>query len=255
MQQMLSPYEVAKATVEVGKYKTSKKNSIVFLSAMLAGMFIGFGYIGYLIVSGVIADPGIGKVVGAAVFPVGLMFVLIAGADLFTGNVLVTMAWFTKDITLKDVAKNLSLVWLGNLVGALFLVAMMYLSNTFSGDVAEGVMHLAEKKAHLNIVELIVRGTLANVIVSVAVYMTYAAKDVAGKVLISFFPIWLFVITGFEHSIANMFVMPIGKLLGADITWAEIAGNIIPVTVGNILGGIIIAFMYYLVFLKDKKDH
>lgn len=255
MQQMLSPNEVAKATVEVGKYKTSKKNLIVFLSAMLAGMFIGFGYIGYLIVSGVMPDPGLGKVVGAAVFPVGLMFVLIAGADLFTGNTLITMAWFTKDITFKDVVKNLSIVWLGNLVGALFLVAVMYLSHTFTGDVAEGVIHLAEKKAHLNLVELLTRGTLANVIVAVAVYMTYAAKDVVGKVFISFFPIWLFVITGFEHSIANMFVMPIGKLLGADITWLEIAGNIIPVTIGNIIGGVIISGAYYLLFLKDKNHH
>lgn len=255
MQQMLSPNEMAKATVGVGKYKTSKKNSIVFLSAVLAGMFIGFGYIGYLIVSGVIADPGIGKVLGAAVFPVGLMFVLIAGADLFTGNTLITMAWFTKDITFKDVVKNLSIVWLGNLVGALALVLVMYASNTFSGSVAEGVIHLAEKKAHLNLVELLTRGTLANVIVAVAVFMTYAAKDVAGKVLISWFPIWLFVITGFEHSIANMFVMPIGKLLGADITWAQIAGNIIPVTIGNVIGGVIITSAYYFLFLKDKNDH
>ena len=125
MQQMLAPKEIAEATVGVGKYKTSKKNSIVFVSAMLAGLFIGLGYTGYLIVSGIMADAAVGKVVGALLFPVGLLLVLIAGADLFTGNTLVTMAWYKKEIKLGDVAKNLSIVWLGNLVGALFLVVLV----------------------------------------------------------------------------------------------------------------------------------
>lgn len=98
MQQMLALKEIAEATVGVGKYKTSKKNSIVFVSAMLAGLFIGLGYTGYLIVSGIMADAAVGKVVGALLFPVGLLLVLIAGADLFTGNTLVTMAWYKKKL-------------------------------------------------------------------------------------------------------------------------------------------------------------
>ena len=186
MQQMLAPKEIAEATVGVGKYKTSKKNSIVFVSAMLAGLFIGLGYTGYLIVSGIMADAAVGKVVGALLFPVGLLLVLIAGADLFTGNTLVTMAWYKKEIKLGDVAKNLSIVWLGNLVGALFLVVLVYYSNTFTGSIAEGVMHLAEKKVHLNMVELLTRSTLCNILVAITVYMSYAAKDVTGKVIISY---------------------------------------------------------------------
>ena len=94
MQQMLSPKEIADATVGIGQYKTSKKNSIVLVSAMLAGMFIGLGYTGYLIASGIMADAAVGKIVGALLFPVGLLLVLIAGADLFTGNTLITMAWY-----------------------------------------------------------------------------------------------------------------------------------------------------------------
>lgn len=255
MQQMLAPKEIAEATVGVGKYKTSKKNSIVFVSAILAGLFIGLGYTGYLIVSGIMVDAAVGKVVGALLFPVGLLLVLIAGADLFTGNTLVTMAWYKKEIKLSDVAKNLSIVWLGNLVGALFLVVLVYYSNTFSGSIAEGVMHLAEKKVHLNMVELLTRSTLCNILVAITVYMSYAAKDVTGKVIISYIPIWLFVITGFEHCVANMFVLPMGYLLGADITIGQIIGNIVPVTIGNIVGGMLVTAAYYFLFLKDKDHH
>ena len=255
MQQMLAPNEIAEATVGVGKYKTSKKNSIVFVSAMLAGLFIGLGYTGYLIVSGIMADAAVGKVVGALLFPVGLLLVLIAGADLFTGNTLVTMAWYKKEIKLGDVAKNLSIVWLGNLVGALFLVVLVYYSNTFTGSIAEGVMHLAEKKVHLNMVELLTRSTLCNILVAITVYMSYAAKDVTGKVIISYIPIWLFVITGFEHCVANMFVLPMGYLLGADLTIGQIMANIIPVTIGNIIGGMLVTAAYYFLFLKDKDHH
>ena len=255
MQQMLAPKEIAEATVGVGKYKTSKKNSIVFVSAMLAGLFIGLGYRGYLIVSGIMADAAVGKVVGALLFPVGLLLVLIAGADLFTGNTLVTMAWYKKEIKLGDVAKNLSIVWLGNLVGALFLVVLVYYSNTFTGSIAEGVMHLAEKKVHLNMVELLTRSTLCNILVAITVYMSYAAKDVTGKVIISYIPIWLFVITGFEHCVANMFVLPMGYLLGADLTIGQIMANIIPVTIGNIIGGMLVTAAYYFLFLKDKDHH
>ena len=246
MQQMLAPKEIAEATVGVGKYKTSKKNSIVFVSAMLAGL---------LIVSGIMADAAVGKVVGALLFPVGLLLVLIAGADLFTGNTLVTMAWYKKEIKLGDVAKNLSIVWLGNLVGALFLVVLVYYSNTFTGSIAEGVMHLAEKKVHLNMVELLTRSTLCNILVAITVYMSYAAKDVTGKVIISYIPIWLFVITGFEHCVANMFVLPMGYLLGADLTIGQIMANIIPVTIGNIIGGMLVTAAYYFLFLKDKDHH
>ena len=255
MQQMLAPKEIAEATVGVGKYKTSKKNSIVFVSAMLAGLFIGLGYTGYLIVSGIMADAAVGKVVGALLFPVGLLLVLIAGADLFTGNTLVTMAWYKKEIKLGDVAKNLSIVWLGNLVGALFLVVLVYYSNTFTGSIAEGVMHLAEKKVHLNMVELLTRSTLCNILVAITVYMSYAAKDVTGQVIISYIPIWLFVITGFEHCVANMFVLPMGYLLGADLTIGQIMANIIPVTIGNIIGGMLVTAAYYFLFLKDKDHH
>ena len=255
MQQMLAPKEIAEATVGVGKYKTSKKNSIVFVSAMLAGLFIGLGYTGYLIVSGIMADAAVGKVVGALLFPVGLLLVLIAGADLFTGNTLVTMAWYKKEIKLGDVAKNLSIVWLGNLVGALFLVVLVYYSNTFNGSIAECVMHLAEKKVHLNMVELLTRSTLCNILVAITVYMSYAAKDVTGKVIISYIPIWLFVITGFEHCVANMFVLPMGYLLGADLTIGQIMANIIPVTIGNIIGGMLVTAAYYFLFLKDKDHH
>ena len=116
-------------------------------------------------------------------------------------------------------------------------------------------MHLAEKKVHLNMVELLTRSTLCNILVAITVYMSYAAKDVTGKVIISYIPIWLFVITGFEHCVANMFVLPMGYLLGADLTIGQIMANIIPVTIGNIIGGMLVTAAYYFLFLKDKDHH
>jgi len=254
MQQMLSPKEIADATVNVGKYKTSKKDHIVFISAILAGAFVSLGYTGYLIITGMLSGSPVGKIIGAFAFPMGLMLILIAGADLFTSNVLITMSWFKKEINFKKVVRNLGTVWLGNFMGALIFVTLIYFSDLFtdSSSITEFVHAGVEKKVSLTLVQLFVRGVLCNILVSVTVYATYSSKSVQGKVLTLVLPIWVFVLTGFEHSIANMFVLPIGYLIGADITIGQMFYNIIPVTLGNLVGGMLIAAAYY--FLFEHKD-
>jgi len=256
MQQMLSPKEIADATVNVGKYKTSKKDHIVIVSAILAGVFVSLGYTGYLMISGMLEGSPAGKFIGAVAFPMGLMLILIAGADLFTSNVLITMSLFKKEINLNKVVRNLSIVWLGNFIGALLFVILVYLSGLFTdSDIISGyVARIAEKKVHLPLLQLIVRGILCNILVSVTAYATYASKNVQGKILTLILPIWVFVLTGFEHSIANMFVLPMGYLLGAEITLGQILYNIIPVTFGNLLGGMLIAWAYYFLFEREDSE-
>lgn len=256
MQQMLSPKEIADATVNVGKYKTSKKDHIVFVSAILAGIFVSLGYTGYLMISGMLEGSPVGKIIGAMAFPMGLMLILIAGADLFTSNVLITMSLFKKEITLNKVVRNLGIVWVGNFIGALVFVILIHFSGLFTdcGIVTNYVAGIAEKKVHLPLSQLIVRGILCNILVSVTAYASYASKSVQGKVLTLVLPIWVFVLTGFEHSIANMFVLPIGYLLGADITVAQMFYNIIPVTFGNIVGGMLIAWSYYFLFEREDSE-
>ena len=257
MQQMLSPKEIADATVNVGKYKTSKKDHIVFVSAMLAGAFVSLGYTGYLLIAGMLDGSPAGKIIGALAFPMGLMLILIAGADLFTSNVLITMAWFKKEIKGKQVVRNLLTVWIGNLVGALVFVALIYFSGLFSDSdtVKYYIEHVAEKKVHLPLMHLFFRGILCNILVAVTVYMTYAAKNVQGKVLTLVLPIWVFVLTGFEHIVANMFVLPIAMLIGAPINIGQMLYNFIPVTIGNLLGGMIIAFAYFFLFEREESSH
>ncbi|MCL1950630.1 MAG: formate/nitrite transporter family protein [Turicibacter sp.] len=250
MNDMLTAQELSDATITLGVYKTGKSSGKVFLSAILAGMFIALGYVGYLSITGLFENTNIGRIVGALAFPIGLMLILIAGADLFTSNVLIHMALFKKKISVGKVLKNLGIVWLGNLTGSLIFVFLIYFSGLFSSVNNEGLYHytthLGEYKVHLGIGEMFFRAILCNFLVAGTAYMTYASRSVPGKVLCTILPIWVFVLTGFEHVVANMFVIPITYLLSDHITLGQVFYNLIPVTIGNLVGGIIIAGAYYV---------
>lgn len=248
---MLSQKELANYVCEVGLTKVTKKNTTVFISSIVAGLFIGLGYFGYLSVIAFDVN-GTSLFFGALVFSVGLIMMLIAGGDLFTGNCLVTMGYFNKQYQLKLVIKNLGLVYLGNFVGALFLVALLYYGG-LGKNVEMGVLKTVAAKTDASFVALILRGILCNIIVSMAVYLSYAAKNIPGRILAAMLPVILFVVSAFEHSVANMFVLFFGKMIGANITILDILiGNLLPVTIGNIIGGgILIPGAYYKLFLKD----
>lgn len=255
---MLSPKEIALETCVVGEGKVNKKFIAVLISAMLAGMYIAFGFYGYIVVNSGFSStayPILGKLLGSMVFPVGIVLVIIAGSELFTGNCLLALGCLDKRYRFLLVLKNLGIVWVGNFLGALFFVFVLYFSRIAdSSSITNTVNSIAQNKVDLGFVEALMRGILCNIAVSLAVYMSISAKSVPGKVMVAVLPVFLFVLSGFEHSIANMFILPLSSLLGSGITIPQMFQNLIPVTLGNIIGGgIIIPFSYYIIFVKTKK--
>lgn len=252
---MYNAKELALEVCNVGEAKIGKKSWIIFLSSIIAGLFIGLGYYGYIILSSSSAAlPALGKFLGSFIFSVGLVMILIAGGDLFTGNCLVSMGAFQKRYSYVRVFKNLGIVYLGNLIGGLLLFSFIYFSKVDSAY-AEYIIKISTAKTDLTFVQALLRGILGNILVSIAVYMSYASKAVPGKILASMLPVTLFVISGYEHSVANMFLLPLGKSLGGDFGMIDIiVKNLIPVTIGNFIGGaVMIPGIYYFIFLHDKS--
>lgn len=250
----LAPKEVANAIVNVGVMRANLKTAPMICLGILAGLFIGFGGLGNIIVSQTLGniDVGLAKFAGAAVFPVGLMLVVIAGAELFTGNNLMTLSFMEKKITLPQMFRNWGIVWVANLVGSILLVLIVFYGGVLSGDAATKSIAIAEAKASLDITTLIFRGILCNIIVVLAVWMATSAQDIISKIFACWFPIMLFVLCGFEHSVANMYFIPMGMILGAKVTMAQLIKNLVFVSIGNIIGGaIIIPFLYRWAYLKD----
>lgn len=251
---LLGAGEIAKEAVNVSVAKVNKAPLKTIVSAFMAGMFIGFGYFGYLLLASGTQDPMIGKFFGAFLFPVGIILVVFTGTDLFTGNCLVSFGFLTKKYKVHKVFINLGLVYLGNLLGALFLVSLVYGSKMLDGTKALNLVHqLASQKTSLGFFEAIIRGILCNYIVSLSVYIAFGAKDPIGKIFALLLPVMLFVISGFEHSVANMFILPLAKVTGAEISVSSIIlKNLIPVTLGNIISGsILVPLPYYFLYLKD----
>lgn len=251
----LTPREVADATINVGIKKANLKISSCIGLGILAGVFIGFGGLGNILVTQTLGgiDAGLARLAGAAVFPVGLMLVVICGAELFTGNNLMTLAFMNKKITLSGILKNWSLVYVANFIGSVVLALAIFHAGILTGDAVSKAVAIAESKVALTIAEAIIRGILCNIIVVLAVWMATASQDVISKIFACWFPIMLFVLCGFEHSIANMFFIPMGILLGANITIGQLISNLLFVTIGNIIGGaILIPYVYNMVFIKNE---
>ncbi len=256
---MLSPKEIAEATVNVGYAKATKPSMSLFLLGILAGAFIAFGAVGSTTMGALVGDKGLAKLMGASVFPVGLMLVVMAGAELFTGNNLMTLGVMTKRYSFKDMLRNWVLVYIGNFIGSIAVAILVAKTGIYAGTVADKAIAIATKKAtimtSLGLGAVLSRAILCNIIVVLAVWLATGAKDITSKIFACWFPIMLFVLSGYEHSIANMFFIYVGKYVGAEITQAQIwMNNLIPVTIGNVIGGaVIVPIFYYLIFLKDDK--
>lgn len=250
---MLTPAETARTCVEIGKKKAALAAAPMFLLAVLAGAYIGL--------AGVAATFGnvyVNKVMGAAIFPAGLAMVIVAGSELFTGNSLMSVALLEREITLQKLLRNWLIVYAGNLLGGLLVAALTVLAGTFGG-VYETVVATAQAKVSLPFGEALLRGVLCNVLVCVAVWMTFAAQTAGGKIAALYLPILAFVLCGFEHSVANMFYIPAGIFaatrygVDAGLTVGRMwLGNLIPVTLGNVLGGCAVGAVYWRVYLKKK---
>ncbi len=274
---MLVPAEICNYTVEAGIKKANTSTDKVLASSFLAGAYITFGAIGSVAASyNLLANPatyGLGKMVAGLMFPTGLILVLLAGADLFTGNILLTLAALKKKITWSQAFKNWTLVWIGNLLGALvatFLISLSGVFNWTDGLYGGVILKTGIGKLGSDWLSLIASGILCNWIVCATVWITYAAKDVTGKILAGFFGIFLFVCTGFEHSVANMAYLFSSFFNKGNELYLEAAhktlsdasvinlpniflNNLIPVTIGNILGGMIfVAGIYYFIFKENN---
>ncbi|MCC7553729.1 MAG: formate/nitrite transporter family protein [Methanobacteriaceae archaeon] len=255
-----TPQETAKAIADTGGIKDKSPVINTIILAILAGAYVAFGgMLAQMSVTGM-ADAGypIGliRLIYGAVFPVGLIIVLIAGSELFTGNTMyMTFGILEKKASITSLIRNWSLSWIFNFVGAIFVgFVLVYLAGMM-GDAlySEGVITLASKKVALSWDQSFLRGIGCNWLVCLAVYLAFAAEDIISKIFAIWFPIMAFAAIGFEHCVANMFYLPLAIFLGGDITVMDMFNNLIPVTLGNIVGGaIFVAVIYWFVYLRRK---
>ncbi len=250
-----APKEIAARVSEVGVGKARLPLLTVTLLGLLAGAFIGLGALMFtLVASDATLSFAVSRLLGGLVFSLGLVLVSIAGAELFTGNNLIAMAWASGRVSTAELLRNWAIVCLANFIGAAGLALLVWLSGHGAlngGRVGETVIRIASAKAQLSLGEAFFRGVLCNVLVCMAVWMTLAGRSVTDKVLAIVFPITAFVAAGFEHSIANMYFFPLALLLGAPLSFGDMLANLLVVIAGNIVGGsVLVALVYWLIYLR-----
>lgn len=244
------PAEIARRVEAAGVAKAGLGLVETVTLGVLAGAFISMGALLYLLV---MTDSGLGfgpgRLLGGLAFSLGLVLVVIAGAELFTGNNLIIMAWVDRKITTTALLRNWALVYVANFAGAVATVVLVMLAGTLAlgdGRLAVTAFAVAEAKTALPWNEAFFRGVLCNGLVCLAVWLSFAARDVAGKILAIVMPISAFVALGFEHSVANMFFLPLALLAGAPgVTVGGSVANLVPVTLGNIFGGVVLVGLTY----------
>ncbi len=269
MNNFLTPKEVLEYTEETGFQKAGMPFRRSALLSFLAGLFIALASVGSNVIAYGIDNTGMAKYLAGLIFPAGLILVVVAGAELFTGNNLISVAFLSKRVTLIKYLKNLLIVWTGNLAGSFFVAYLIYLSGQldYSGGLLGAyTIKVGVIKTSMSFTQLFASGILCNILVCLAVWMAYAAKDIAGKSIAIFFPIWLFIASGYEHSVANMYYLSAALLakinpaytalsqtaygITADsLSNLTISGmfitNLIPVTLGNLAGGAIFVGAWY----------
>ena len=274
-----NPPEVLEASIEACKTKAELPLIKMILLGFLAGMFIAIGAEASSLASHDISNVGLARTLTGAIFPVGLMMIVLVGGELFTGNTMILNAVLQKHITWTQYARNLVVVFFSNFAGAGIIALLISLSgqwNYTTGALGAYAMKIAFTKVNLDFGTAFFSAILCNIIVCAAVLMAISAKDVAGKILAIFFPIFAFALSGFEHCVANMYYIPAGllaKLNPAYVQKAEelygitadqlqslslsgVVHNLIPVTLGNILGGsIFIGVVLLLIHKKVKQSN
>ena len=259
---MHSPLEIARNFVEIGIHKVKLSAWKMLILGFFAGMFIGFAGIASTTASATIASASVARLVSACVFPAGMAMVLVAGSELFTGNNLIIISVLQKKTTVAGMLKNWFFVFLGNFIGAAFVAVMVVYSHVpdlYNGLLAERVVAAAMSRINQSFLEAFMRGVLCNILVCIAVWAAFAAKRVSGKLLMSFWPVMLFVLCGFEHSIADIYFGIAGIAAAGEYGIAAeglnfgsfLLKNLLPVTLGNIVGGAgIVGIGYWLVYLR-----
>lgn len=273
-----SPTEIAARVETVGVGKANLNFMAKFTLAMLAGVFIAFGAILFtLVVHDSKLSFGLTQLIGGLSFCLGLILVVVAGAELFTGNNLLVMAYVSGKITLHQIFENWVIVYFGNFIGALSMVLWIYLTRHWAANnnlVGAKALLIANAKVGLPFMVAFSRGVLCNALVCLAVWLCMSGRSTTDKILSILFPITAFVALGFEHSVANMYFIPIGLLLknepavleaaasmagkGVDVSGLTVQSllvkNLLPVTLGNIIGGgVLVGLVYWFVYLRAKR--
>jgi formate transporter len=270
-----TPAQVAQKVKTLGVSKAETPLLPLLVLSLMAGAFISFGAMYYTVVMTHPSDAyGAAKMLGGIAFSLGFILVVIAGAELFTGNNLIVMAWAQKKVSTKRLLSNWTLVYIANALGALVSVYLVYRSGFLTEAhhaVGATALKIGLAKASLSTNEAFVRGVFCNSLVCLASWMVYASRSVTDKVFAVIFPISAFVAMGFEHCIANMFMIPLAMIAAQDpdiivasglsvdalapLSLSGLIHNIIPVTLGNILGGaVMVAMAYYIVYLYGRDD-
>lgn len=258
---MNTPAEIAANYIGIAKSKTQQKWWKTFLLAVLAGAFIALGGV----VSTVAASGFSGiqaSLIKGAVFPLGLILVVICGAELFTGNCLLIAPALQKEIKIGKMLKNLLIVYCGNLVGGVLIAMLTVYSHAFGTATAEVCVSAAEIKSTMSFSDCLLRGILCNILVCLAVWGAMASKNAAGKILFVYLPVFAFVVCGFEHSVANMYYLTAGLTTASEyaITASGLTlgnallFNLLPSTIGNIVGGGMVAVSYWAVYFHKEKS-
>jgi formate transporter FocA len=272
----LLPAEMASKAEETGVRKANMSALTMFVLAVLAGAFIALGAIFFTIT--VIGDLpfGLKRLLGGITFCLGLILVIIGGAELFTGNNLIVMAWASGRISVLQILRNWVIVYCGNLAGSLATAVLMYFTGQYTfaeGQVGMTALAIAQAKCSLTFVQATTLGIMCNVLVCLAVWLCFSARTTTDKILSIIFPITAFVAAGFEHCVANMYFIPIGLFIrsGADSSFWQLTGtraemypdltishfllnNLVPVTIGNIIGGtIMVGAVYWFVYLRQAS--
>jgi formate transporter len=254
-----APRQIAERVESVGIAKAATPLLSLAMLGALAGAFIGLGSLFYVIVA---SDASLGfaasRVLGGAVFSLGLLLVVVAGAELFTGNNLIAMAWADGRVSTRDLLRNWTVVCLANFAGATGLALLVFLSGHAEmngGAVGATYLKIAAAKSSLPFWTAFFRGVLCNVLVCMAVWMTLAGRSVVDKFVAVLMPVSAFVAAGFEHSIANMYFLPLAMMLqaaaGAPVQVSGLWTNLVPVIAGNIVGGsVLVALVYYVIYRR-----
>jgi formate/nitrite transporter len=273
----LLPPEMARKAEAVGVQKTRMDVTSLLALAVLAGAFIALGgMFATTVLAGAdgVLPFGISRLLSGVVFCLGLILVVVGGAELFTGNTLMVMAWAAGGVRLREMLRAWLIVYIGNFVGAIATAALVFLSGQYlsgRGSVAAVALDLALDKVTLSFDHALFLGILCNVLVCLAVWLTFGARTTTDKVLVILFPVSAFVVAGFEHSVANMYFIPLGlfiKAWGPSDLWAQIGSlsagysaltwpaffvSLIPVTIGNIIGGGgLVGAVYWFIYLRKR---
>ena len=271
---MLTSKELATEYIELGYKKANYPLYKMIGLAILAGMFIAFASVASNAVSATVQNGSIAKLLAGLIFPGGLAMVVCCGTELFTGDCLLTIALLKKKITISKMLRCWFFVYVGNLIGSVFIAFLIYSSghlSLFDNAIAINTIKVAVKKVSITFTQGISLGILCNILVCTAVIMAASCKSMTDKIVGLFFPILLFIVSGFEHSVANMYYIPAGLFALTNKDYVILAkqqgilveklnlvsfftDNLLPVTIGNIIGGAIcIGVMYWFLYLRDEK--